>query len=213
MKSRIRNSDADTRTKLLAAAERIILESGLTGVSVRKVGDRAGVNPTLVTYHFGGIGELLEELCQLNIAVIVEGWAPIASFDGRAPDIASVMQAWISPLQLPAACTGDGRALVVLDEIAARDGAALKEMVVEEMGSMAFRVRDLLMPLCPHLDPDEVRARIRLIAAAALGPAPRNIPVPELSSGLPMDHISYLVRFACAALGEHGTVTSGEQSG
>ena len=64
-----------------------------------------------------------------------------------------------------------------------------------------------------HLDAEEMRVRIRLIAAAALGPAPRNTPVPEFTNGLPMDHISYLVRFACAALGDHDSATSATPSG
>ena len=56
---------ASTRVSLLAAAEAIVAEQGVNALSVRRIGEAAGINPTLVTYHFGSLYGLLDELCSL----------------------------------------------------------------------------------------------------------------------------------------------------
>ena len=70
-------NEMSTGDRLLAAAERILVERGVTGLSVRKVGDVAGVNPTLVTYHFKSIENLLGELAHRNLDPILADWQAI----------------------------------------------------------------------------------------------------------------------------------------
>lgn len=47
------------RDKLLAAARELMAERGLPRVTVREVAERAGLQPALVNYYFGGKEELL----------------------------------------------------------------------------------------------------------------------------------------------------------
>jgi TetR/AcrR family transcriptional regulator len=51
-----RPSDAehDTPERLIAAATRLISAKGIDGVSVKELAEAAGVNVSLVSYHFGG---------------------------------------------------------------------------------------------------------------------------------------------------------------
>ncbi|GAA2346707.1 TetR/AcrR family transcriptional regulator [Saccharopolyspora halophila] len=49
------------REKLLAAAVELIPERGWAGVSTRVLADRAGVNPSVVHYHFASVRELMNE--------------------------------------------------------------------------------------------------------------------------------------------------------
>ncbi|HEY9311489.1 helix-turn-helix domain-containing protein [Williamsia sp.] len=54
--------DAKNRAVLLAAAERLMLESGYAAVSSRRVADEAGLKPQLVHYYFRTMDELFLEL-------------------------------------------------------------------------------------------------------------------------------------------------------
>jgi AcrR family transcriptional regulator len=51
-----------TRDKILAAAAAALVEEGITGISTRRVADRAKVNQALVHYHFGSIENLMLEV-------------------------------------------------------------------------------------------------------------------------------------------------------
>jgi len=46
-------TDQDTKTRILNAAERLLAEKGLAGMSLRGVTGEAGVNLAAVNYHFG----------------------------------------------------------------------------------------------------------------------------------------------------------------
>jgi AcrR family transcriptional regulator len=49
----------DTRLQILAAAREALAENGVAGTTTRAVADRAGVQLSLVHYHFGGKQQLL----------------------------------------------------------------------------------------------------------------------------------------------------------
>lgn len=44
----------DQCSQLIAAATPLFAHKGLNGVNVREIGRAAGVNPSLISYHFGG---------------------------------------------------------------------------------------------------------------------------------------------------------------
>ena len=184
---------SDTRAKLLAAAEQILVLRGITGLSVRKVGDMAGLNPTLVTYHFGSLGRMLEELRDRNMAPILAAWEGLDQLD----DLDAILRGWIGPLLSPAAFTEGGRALVVIDEIAAHAEGDLGAGVLAAMLEFTRGLHALLVPHCPALGDAELRVRLRFISAAALGPPPRGRGMAGVEVA---DELAYLVRFAHAAL-------------
>ena len=184
---------SDTRSKLLAAAEQILVQRGITGLSVRKVGEMAGLNPTLVTYHFGSLCKLLEELRDCNLEPILAAWDSLDQLD----DLDAILRGWLAPLLMPAAFTPGGRALVVIDEIAAHGEGELGAGVLAAMLCFSRGLRALLLTHCPTLDEGEMRARLRFISAAALGPPPRGRGMAGVGV---TDELEYLVRFAHAAL-------------
>lgn len=190
----------DTRTKLLAAAERILMEQGLTGVSVRKVGEAAGVNPALVAYHFHGIDGLLEQLCHHNLAAITHDWSVVDPAATPPQDLDTVLSAWIEPMQKPAVFTGSGRTIDVLDEIVAHGSQQLRDSLLQELYRFTEILDAVLAPYCPKLGTEERRIRMRFIAGAVLGPPPRGFVRRSENNNLPIDHISYLLPFARAAL-------------
>ena len=53
--------DTDSRTALLGAAERLLIEQGHAALTVRVVATEAGVNHGLVRYYFTNLNNLLLE--------------------------------------------------------------------------------------------------------------------------------------------------------
>ncbi len=54
----------ETKSKLLAAAVRTLIEHGIAGTSARTIAATAGVNQALIFYHFGSVDELLAAACR-----------------------------------------------------------------------------------------------------------------------------------------------------
>ena len=189
-----------TRTKLLAAAELIVVEQGVNSLSVRRIGEAAGLNPTLVTYHFGSLYRLLDELCSLNLDPILDDWTAIGREREGELTLDAVLRGWLTPMLRPAAFTPGGRALVVLDELATHGEAALKDKVLSAMETFAAQLRSVLAPLLPGLSKHELRARLRFVSGAVLGPPPRVHSAPPSDGSRALDDLCYLLPFARAAL-------------
>jgi AcrR family transcriptional regulator len=186
---------------LLAAAEGILAEKGVNALSVRKVGDAAGLNPALVTYHFKSILNLLDELCTLNLDPILMDWRAIDPALGTASgELEEVLRAWLAPMLRPAAFTPRGRALIVIDEIASHGEPALRDRVLTAMEQFSIRLRATLAPILPHLSEHELRARLRFISGAVLGPPPRIHTVLPSDGARSLGDLAYLLPFARAAL-------------
>ena len=111
-----------------------------------------------------------------------------------------ILRGWLQPMLHPSAFTDGGRALVVLDEIGAHGEGEIRAHVLREMEGFARKLHALLAPHLPHLDDDELRARLRFVSGAVLGPPPRSHGAPRFASGKGADDIEYLLRFATAAL-------------
>lgn len=191
----------DTRTSLLEAAERILIEEGVRALTVRRVGAVSGLNATLITYHFGTVSGLLAELYRLNLEPMLREWEALDADKVRGLTLREVLEAWLGPLTRPSAFTPHGRSIVVFDEIASHGDAVLRDELLATMIDISNRVRAAIRPLVPHLDPFELRARVRFISAATLGPPPRiMMPVATSKTGEPIDGLFYLVAFAIGAL-------------
>jgi AcrR family transcriptional regulator len=90
-----------TRTAILAAAERLYAERGFGDVTLRDIVAEANVNLAAVNYHFGSKDELIAELfvtrsLALNRERLAELKAAEAAGGGRAP-IEAVLRALVGP--------------------------------------------------------------------------------------------------------------------
>src|SRR5690349_15934196 len=92
---------ADTRTRILAAAERLYAERGVDGVSLREITEAAGQrNNAAVHYHFGGRDELVRELFELRYAQLETRRAEMLAAldaDGRTDDIEALVRILVAP--------------------------------------------------------------------------------------------------------------------
>jgi AcrR family transcriptional regulator len=54
-----RRSADDTRTRMIEATVELLSTEGFAAATTRAIGERAGCNPALVSYHFGSVNALL----------------------------------------------------------------------------------------------------------------------------------------------------------
>ncbi len=190
----------DTRLRLLAAAEEILIKHGISALTVRRVGQVSGLNPTLITYHFKTMANLLSELLQANLAPMQVEWERLPNLDEYRP-VDDILEIWLKPLMRPAAYNPDGRALCVLDEIAAHGDNEMSQSILQEMRALSLRMEEILRPHIEGLPGRELRARLRFISGAVLGPPPRTPIRREAEMEPPLDSWDYLLAFARASLG------------
>ena len=60
------------RAEILAAAERIFVEHGYEGATIRKIADEVGLSSTALYMHFSEKGEILQEICRQAFASLLE---------------------------------------------------------------------------------------------------------------------------------------------
>lgn len=59
------------RGEILAAAERIFVEHGYEGATIRKIADAVGLSSTALYMHFADKGEILQEICREAFAQLI----------------------------------------------------------------------------------------------------------------------------------------------
>lgn len=66
------------RGEILAAAERIFVEHGYEGATIRKIADAVGLSSTALYMHFADKGEILQEICREAFARLIASTRDLA---------------------------------------------------------------------------------------------------------------------------------------
>ena len=89
---------ADTRERLLAAAEQLFAQQGYSRVSVRALAAAAGVNWSLVGYYFRGKEGLLSEVYRRHCSTLnAERLKLLAEATHGTPSLEGVIESFVRP--------------------------------------------------------------------------------------------------------------------
>ncbi len=95
---------ADTKQRILDAAEFLFAQNGYRGTSLREITGRAAVNLAAVNYHFGSKKTLVEAVIKRRLLPLnsirkkrLEEVKAAADRKGKQPDIKDVLSAFIEP--------------------------------------------------------------------------------------------------------------------
>lgn len=88
----IKPDDQSSRSKILAAAEALIIDVGWANITTRSIAERAGVNNALIHYYFGSKDALLLEAAS---AAFAEAQGPLSSL-ADAPSAAEALKSLFS---------------------------------------------------------------------------------------------------------------------
>jgi AcrR family transcriptional regulator len=84
------------RGEILAAAEKIFVEHGYEGATIRKIADEVGLSSTALYMHFAEKGEILHEICRQAFAALLElNKAVVAEPGGPEERLRRMMRAYI----------------------------------------------------------------------------------------------------------------------
>ncbi len=81
-----RGAQPAVRHDLVDAAEHLFTARGYAESSIRSIAEQAGVNPALISYHFGGKLGLLEAVFERALAPLAGALQALGDADGATPD-------------------------------------------------------------------------------------------------------------------------------
>jgi AcrR family transcriptional regulator len=84
---RLGTTDSKTRTKLLDAAEHLLVQEGYAAVTSRRVGAEAGLKPQLVHYYFRTMDDLFLEVLRRRAEADLAGFERAIARDGSLRSI------------------------------------------------------------------------------------------------------------------------------
>ena len=70
------------RGEILAAAERIFVEYGYEGATIRKIADEVGLSSTALYRHFSDKGAILQEICRHAFGELISAAESLSALDG-----------------------------------------------------------------------------------------------------------------------------------
>ncbi|MFJ5775362.1 TetR/AcrR family transcriptional regulator [Streptomyces sp. NPDC093094] len=165
------HTDPQRRERILSATLDLVAEEGVAGVSHRKIATRAGVPLGSMTYHFGGIDDLLREAFRRFADHIVEVFDACLSAPATPEEAREAVADLVHTLS-----EGTPRDLVLTQELytlAARR-PEYRELTQEWMGRSRIHLEK-------HFDPGTARQLDALIEgltlhrALATDPHPRSL--------------------------------------
>jgi len=122
------------RAEILAAAERIFVEHGYEGATIRKIADEVGLSSTALYMHFADKSEMLHEICRGAFEALIASHQEILVAD-EAPEarLRRMIEAYIKfGFDNPNAY----RLTYLTRPVEAREGA---QSVAQETGAELFR--------------------------------------------------------------------------
>lgn len=77
----------DLKTQILGTAEELFADNGYAATSIRRIADKAGVNPALVHYYFGNKKALLQEVMERALEPLGQAIAAMKTGTETSPEL------------------------------------------------------------------------------------------------------------------------------
>jgi len=156
---------ADTRERLLAAAERLFAAHGYANVSVRAIAAAAGVNWSLLGYYFRGKEGVLSAVYRRHCTTLnAERLKLLADARRRGLTLEAVIEAFVRPALTEIQHGGSETAFSRLRAIlAAEDSALLHQLVAENFDVSSRTFVAALQECLPALPSDELLWRFHFM--------------------------------------------------
>ena len=166
-KTEARTAGAVTREKLIEAAEELFAKHGYHTVSVRTIAAEAGVNWSLLAYHFQGKEGLLQEIYRRHCSTMNEERMRLlaeAQQKAKPPELEDVIEAFVRPAL---AVTYDSKGQTSFSRLrailAAEDLTLLEHLVSENFDFSSTAFVNALGSCLPELSRDEILWRFHFM--------------------------------------------------
>ncbi|HXZ47374.1 MAG TPA: TetR/AcrR family transcriptional regulator [Usitatibacter sp.] len=166
-------TSADTKTRILDAAEALFTEHGFEATSLRQLTAAAGVNLAAVNYHFGSKEELFQavltrRLDPMNQERIELLEALERQADGRPPSCEKVLFAMLMPaLRLARDERRGGKNFLrVIGRAYADPAPFIRHFLHAQYAEMVERYKEAFLRALPHLTRQELTWRLHFVLGA-----------------------------------------------
>ena len=166
-------TSADTKTRILDAAEQLFMEHGFEATSLRQLTTAASVNLAAVNYHFGTKEELfqavltrrLDPMNQERIDLLEKVEREAGT---RAPSCEKVLFAMLIPaLRLARDEKRGGKNFLrVLGRAYADPAPFIRQFLSEQYAEMIGRYKEAFLQALPHLSRQELTWRLHFVMGA-----------------------------------------------
>lgn len=153
---------ADTKTRILDAAEALFAEQGIDAASMREIAARAQVNLAAANYHYGGKENLLQAVVARRLAPI--GARRLAMLDAAEAEAPHALEPLLDAFIRPVIENYSPLIARVLLEHQERS----KILFLEQARETINRFDKAFARVCPHLDYTERHWRMHFLAGSAL---------------------------------------------
>ncbi len=158
-------SGADTRERILSAAEKLFAKNGFNPTSVRAITAEAGVNLAAIHYYFGGKENLIVELLGRGIrAINTERYRLLGElerkFKGKPVPVEKTMEAFLRP-PFDYVEKGDKRDFMKILSMSIHESAPWMHTLCDrEWSPLIERFSGALSAALPHLDEELLHWRV-----------------------------------------------------
>jgi AcrR family transcriptional regulator len=198
---------AQTRERLLDAAERLFAENGFAATSVRDITATASSNVAAVNYHFGGKHNLYHEVFRRRMAAMRDQRiASIRQVQGGANSLEGVLYAFATAFLQPLVDRSSGRLLIELISREMLDPQLPRELFLAEVvGPVQEALAEAITKVTPGLDAGPAKLCVVSIVGQLLQVAHRlrrGELAPAWGAELPPlpDMVGQIVRFSAAGV-------------
>lgn len=164
---------AETKERILDAAERLFADSGYAATSLRDITGEADVNLASVNYHFGSKEALLSAILERRFRPIND--QRIALLDElesrageRGPGLEDIVAAFVGPPfhSWVEAGSGGPKFLKLIGQIHSQANEEIRAAFVRQFDRVLTRFTAAFERALPDLDPEEVTTRVLFIVGA-----------------------------------------------
>ncbi len=157
-----------TRTAIMDAAERLMAEHGVTGISIRAILADAGANTAALHYHFGSRDQLVEAILgRRGIAMDNRRREMLLALEARdaPPDVRDIVGALVDPFLEILRRDGDaGRRFIrFLARLQFDRSTIHREVEDRHFPDIRKRLAAMLISACPHLAREELDRRVTML--------------------------------------------------
>ncbi len=166
-------TSADTKTRILDAAESLFMEHGFEATSLRSLTTAAGVNLAAVNYHFGTKEELFQAVLTRRLDPMNQERIELLrrverDAEGRTPSCEKILFAMLIPaLRLARDEKRGGKNFLRLLGRAYADPAPfIRHFLSEQYAEMIGLYKEAFLKALPHLSRQELTWRLHFVMGA-----------------------------------------------
>ncbi len=203
-----RKKGNETRARIISVAERLFAEHGVDGVSLRQIMAVAGVNISLVSYHFGTKEGLLRTIFARRIVPLNRQRLALlenAEMASDPPRLDDLLRAFFLPRWKVSLGGKSSRSERLFARIFSDSSSLTRHLIPEYFDEFLNRFVNSLKRTLPRLSDREIYLRLHLLLCVAIQTPLYYERTRELSGGLctfrdPEELVTQLLPILMAAL-------------